>query len=114
LCGVARPLALKPKNVLGGNKQWFNTSGHTVSAHLWFGRESQAALQKLVPNATYLTVLRKPLVRFVSAFAYYGTARGMVGRHISPAADPHPPVFLSTSSWWVCSTSSPSPPACVP
>ncbi|XP_070547201.1 galactosylceramide sulfotransferase-like [Ptychodera flava] len=63
----SRKLLLQPRP--SENKgEYFNV----ITSHLRYNR---AELDKVVPNATYITILRSPVQRFESAFGYYEYAR---------------------------------------
>eukprot|EP00041_Stephanoeca_diplocostata_P035741 m.1271254 g.1271254 ORF g.1271254 m.1271254 type:complete len:520 (+) comp24750_c0_seq22:282-1841(+) len=74
LINMGWPLPITPGQVLGSASHTFNTTGDVLVGHLTFNAQSYRATQQLVPNAAYISILRDPLSRFLSAFKYYGIA----------------------------------------
>jgi len=57
--------------------------GDVLSGHLVFDSHGAAITAKLVPGAKFLTILRDPVTRFLSAFKYYGIAASVSRRALA-------------------------------
>ncbi|XP_077993195.1 galactosylceramide sulfotransferase-like [Glandiceps talaboti] len=75
----SRPFTHKMVNRTKPN---FGNKFNIMANHLVFNKEE---LDRVIPNATYVSILRHPVKKFESTFGYYGIAEKMkLNQHVNP------------------------------